>query len=406
MSRENIVNRLKAKLVKEGRISYDQSIRERMHPELEKQLRERKTSLGDHPIFPQGDETNFEEKIMSKRFNDVVNNYKKSFNTDNIEEGKMMVDGMARLNECIDLESSKVEVLEKLAEQLIREEYDMSEEDVEIICELLPRGEINLEANLKENAPSPYEMDFDSHDDIEKANGEVYKRRFLNAMIQGAAKKSTYMYHLADKELTSINPRLIPVYNQLMAAADYVYYVVPNMHKQEVGGVVRVKFPEFIGDKPVIHAQAYVFPVLLHELVKGVMELLASHGLSRNPKIRQYTIKKADYLEAEPWDMRIGPALWERFTDVIPEEDFNLKHHIFSEISELPVPEFNKVMREIMAGTKSGKDVVSKMAKQIKEDISNDDYLMELDRKKEEEFRRNTYSSDDLDGIDLSDLGL
>lgn len=406
MSREDIVNRLKTKLVLENKISHKPEIKERMHPDLEKQLRERKTSLGDHPIFPHGDETNFEEKIMAKRFKDVVDNYKKSFNTDNIEEGRIMSEGMMRLDECIKMESGNSSELEKLAEQLIREEYDMSEEDVEIICELVPRGEISLEGNLKENAPTPYEMDFDSHDDIEKANNEVYKRRFLNAMIQGAAKKSTYMYHLVDKQLTKINPRLIPVYNQMMAAADYMYYTVPKIENGEVGGVVKVKFPQFIGDRPVIYAQAYVFPVLLHELVKGVMELLASHGLSMNSKIREYTIKKADYLEAEPWDMRIGPALWERFTDAIPEEDFNLKHHIFSEISELPVPEFNKVMREIMAGTKSGKETVAKMVKRIKEDIENDDYLMELDKKKEGEFKRDTYSLDDLDGIDLTDLGL
>ena len=37
-------------------IRYSEGHSERMDPRLERELRERKHSLGDHPIFPQGDE--------------------------------------------------------------------------------------------------------------------------------------------------------------------------------------------------------------------------------------------------------------------------------------------------------------------------------------------------------------
>jgi hypothetical protein len=40
--------------------------------------------------------------------------------------------------------------------------------------------------------------------------------------------------------------------------------------------------------------------------------------------------------------MRIGPALWSRFTDMIENDDFKLKHHIWNELVSLPVKEFNK----------------------------------------------------------------
>jgi hypothetical protein len=34
--------------------------------------------------------------------------------------------------------------------------------------------------------------------------------------------------------------------------------------------------------------------------------------------------------------MRIGPALWSRF-DMIENDDFKLKHHIWNELVSLPV---------------------------------------------------------------------
>ena len=401
-----ILKNSKPKTIKEGRIQYDDSHNERMDPTLERQLRERKTSLGDHPIFPATDETNFEEKIVSKRFTDVVNNVKRHFNCDDIDEGQVIGDMMKIVDSSITLESDHKSELEALAESMIRTEYDMSEEDVDIICELVPRGEVSLEGTHLEESPTSVDTEFDTHQEIESANDEVHKRRFLNAMIQGAAKKNTHMYHMVDQELTNMNPRLVPMYNQMMSAADYMYYIKPDMENGEAGGVVKVTFPMKIGDRPKIHVQAYVFPVLIHELVKGVMELLASHGLSRNPKIREYSIKKADYLQAEPWDMRIGPALWERFCDVLPDDKFNLKHHVFSEISALPVSEFNHSMREIMAGTKEGKAIVEKIATEVKIDIDNDDYIAEMNQNRDTSYGDSTYGLDDIDGIDLSDLGL
>jgi hypothetical protein len=401
-----IMKNSKPKTIQEGRIQYDESHNERMDPTLERQLRERKTSLGDHPIFPASDETNFEEKIVSKRFTDVVNNVKRHFNCDEIDEGRIIGDMMEIVDSSVNLEADHKAELEALAETMIREEYDMSEEDVDITCELVPRGKVSLDGTRLGESPTSVDIEFETHKEIETANDEVHKRRFLNAMIQGAAKKNTHMYHMVDQELTNMNPRLVPMYNKMMSAADYMYYIKSDMENGEAGGIVKVTFPMNIGDRPKIHAQAYVFPVLIHELVKGVMELLASHGLSKNPKIRDYSIKKADYLQAEPWDMRIGPALWERFCNAMPSDNFNLKHHVFAEISSLPVSQFNHTMREIMAGTREGKMTVEKIVKEVKTDIDNDDYIAEMNQNRDTGLDDSTYGLDDINDIDLSDLGI
>ena len=81
------------------------------------------------------------------------------------------------------------------------------------------------------------------------------------------------------------------------------------------------------------------------------MELLSSHGLPEDNELRNYVVNKADFTEAEPWDMRLGPAIWERFTECFEAEDFNLKHHVYSELCSLPVNEFNRAFKEIMVGS-------------------------------------------------------
>src|SRR5690242_6563029 len=87
--------------INEGRIKYDDNCAERMHPVLEKQLRERSTSLGAHPIFPDSEEMHFEEKIMSKRFSDVVNNYKRQFDSEHADPMEAMNNMMPLVGECM-----------------------------------------------------------------------------------------------------------------------------------------------------------------------------------------------------------------------------------------------------------------------------------------------------------------
>jgi hypothetical protein len=63
----------KAKELKGGKkqinesVLYPEGLTERMHPKLEEDLANKQHSLGKHPIFPDGDESSFEEKIMGER---------------------------------------------------------------------------------------------------------------------------------------------------------------------------------------------------------------------------------------------------------------------------------------------------------------------------------------------------
>lgn len=350
---------------------YPEGMSERMHSILEKQLIKQETSLGKHPIFPEGDENTFEQKIMGHRFSEVAKRYKTAHSTDNIDSHQAMRELLPLVKETMKLEDRSKKELEDLAVKIIREEFDMGEDVVEIHAELTPH--INIEGIKKNPTPEKSDMEFKNHDEMVKGKDEVYKRRFVNAMIQGAAKKCNHMFHMVHDELAEIDPKLSNLYSKMMSTADYMYYIIPNMDDGVNGGVVRVEFPTKSNPKIIIHAQAMVFPVLIHELVKGVMEILSAKGLPKG-KMGKYVITKADFLSAEPWDMRIGPALWGRFTDMFEADDFKLKHHVWSELVELPVKEFNMKMKEIMAGTKEGKKIIQNLVDEIKNDLGHDDF--------------------------------
>ena len=392
----------KEKTINES-IVYPDSITERMHPSLEEDLKNRQHSLGKHPIFPEDDESTFEEKIIGERFKEVANRYKRAYDVESVDNRQVMKEMMPLVYETMGLEAKHKKSLEKLAEKMVREEFNMGEDIVEIRAELT--SEINMEGTKKNPKPITTETEFKNHDEMVNAKDEVYKRRFLNAMIQGAAKKTNHMFHVVDEELTDMDPRLPNKYSKMMAAADYMYYIVPAMEKGISGGIVRVQFPTASNPKAVIYAQAMVFPVLIHELVKGVMELMSAHGLPKDKRIGEYVINKSDFLAAEPWDMRLGPALWGRFTSMIEPDDFHLKHHLYTELASMPVKEFNLKMREIMAGTKEGKKIVKNILDEIKTEFKEDEFneaMNELGNTDEPKFEdKSSYRFDELFGDDI-----
>lgn len=400
IAKKALLAKLGQELLGEGRLTYDPQHSERMHPNLSKQLRARNHSLGNHPAFPSSDESHFEEKLMSKRFNDVLKNYKRVHEVDVVNSSNIKMETMKMVSETIKNEIPHKEALIELAVKLIRDEFDMGEDDVEIIANLTT--EINDVSSIRKN-PSPIvieDMEFDNHDSIANANDEVYKRRFINAMIQGASMKTNHMFHMVQDELMELNHKLPQLYSKLMTTADYAYLIMDDSEQKHAGGLVEVSFPKKEGEKPTITAQAMTLPVLIHELVKGTMELLASHGLPKDRKLTEYVMGKADFMAAETWDMRLGPAIWEQFTDAIEPADFNIKHHIFHEIVALPVKEFNLAMREIMAGTKEGKKIIADACARVKEDMINDEFNLAMDNP----IKNNdsgTLGLDDLDGIDL-----
>ena len=106
-------------------------------------------------------------------------------------------------------------------------------------------------------------------------------------MIQGASKKGHYMYHYVSEKIQEItgSESLINQYGVLMSINDSLYWQLSDETMQmmmgggegepQIGGKESVDRET---DPPTIVARGVNFPILVHELIKGVMELLAIQG--------------------------------------------------------------------------------------------------------------------------------
>ena len=109
-----------------------------------------------------------------------------------------------------------------------------------------------------------------------------------------------------------------------MSIADLMYWIIPDEMTQmmagEGEGVQGSEEVDDTTDPPTIKAKGLFFPVLVHELIKGVYEVLGTQGLPDDPKAAEMVMGQTDTLPYEIWDLRLGPVIWERFTAAYPEE--------------------------------------------------------------------------------------
>jgi hypothetical protein len=123
---------------------------------------------------------------------------------------------------------------------------------------------------------------------------------------------------------------------------EHLYWVYPDMESMagSGGGQMGQSEVDDETDPPTVKARAGTFPLLVHELVKGVYEVFGTHGLPDDPKQAEMIMGAEDTLPAEIWDSRLGPIFWEKFTESYPIEVFDedkkhLQHHLFFRFSKL-----------------------------------------------------------------------
>jgi hypothetical protein len=240
-------------------------------------------------------------------------------------------------------------------------------------------------------------------DEFEKFNLEKAKRRFINSLIQGASKKGHYMFELVRDELDRLNPELANLYGVNQSLMDHLYWVMPDMEGMAASGEGQIGQSEVDTetDPPTVKARAATFPLLVHELIKGVYDIFGTHGLPDDPKQAEMIMGAEDTLPAEIWDMRLGPIFWEKFQASYPLELFDedkrhIQHYLFMRFSKLPAEDFFKFAKSVLNGDPSANKAVQKMVDEIVSDLKKQEY----------EDESSKWDDDDLDDISLSDLGL
>ena len=216
------------------------------------------------------------------------------------------------------------------------------------------------------------------------------------------------MFELVANELTERDPNIVNQYGVLMSVNDLLYWVLPDGMMEMGMGDGKQAGKEEIDtetDPPTIIERAVFFPALIHEEIKGVMEIMGTQGLPDDPRSAEMVMNKTDTLPSEIWDLRLGPIIWEKFRSSYPdrlnqEDMVHIQNYLFSRFSQLDAEEFFRVAKEIMRGSAMGKSILGNMVDQIIQDLQNEDY-------EEDQYNREKEDDDD-DGLGgfLGSLGI
>lgn len=234
----------------------------------------------------------------------------------------------------------------------------------------MPQGEAPEEGNVEAEAAAAERFaDF---------NPEVEKRKVINAMIHGGAVSKNYAYQLLSRELSAIDPQLLTLYGVAMAGTELGYFVAPDAmaaqameHPELQGGSAEVDFEE---DKvPTVRARGLIFPMLVQEITKGLLELVSYEGLPEDPKAAKEVIDKSDFVDQESWAMIMGRGLWTRFVNALGGNEDDITMHLYNRMVQLPAPEFNQMMRTIQGGGPKATALIKRLAQDVRMDMEAQD---------------------------------
>jgi hypothetical protein len=382
---------------------------ERMEPGIERKITGKQTPYHDFPAIPEMDR-DFIELISSKRFKDSVAKVRSAMGDTRVIQGSnplqsLMMSVMQSMQRLIMIQMQNKEQLEKLAVDLVRKELGIPEDAMQFKAELVmqpmgPAGGMQSEPEI----PSEEEIE-EFMGDMEQFNLERAKRRFINSLIQGAAFKGGHMFNLVRNEINDINPQLMDLYTTSQALMEHAYWLFPDMENMAGGGGGQMGQSEVDEetDPPTVKGKAVTFPLLVHELVKGVYEVFGTHGLPDDPRQQEMILKAEDTLPAEIWDSRLGPIFWEKFLATYPMELFEddmkqIQHYLFMRFSALSAEEFMRVAKLILKGDPKGNKFIQDMVNDIVRELKDQEYKDAMGYEDE--------GDDGLSGIDFSDLGL
>jgi hypothetical protein len=381
---------------------------ERMAGDVERKITGKQTPFHNFPAMPEMDR-DFIELISSKRFKDSVDKVRMAMgDTRTIQGSNALMQLMGTVGQAMQrlimIQSQNAEELEALAVKLVKDELGIPEGAMQFDAQLVMQP-MGAAEGMKSEPEMPSEEEVEElMGDIENFNLERAKRRFINSLIQGAAFKGGHMYVMVRDEINDINPQLMNLYAVTQALMEHAYWIFPNMEGMAGGGGGQMGQSEFDPetDPPTVKARAVTFPLLVHELVKGVYEVFGTHGLPDDPRQAEMVLSAEDSLPSEIWDSRLGPIFWEKFVSTYPMELFDddmkhIQHYLFMRFSSLSAEEFMRVAKMILSGDPKGQQFIQRMVDEIVKELKEQDYKDAMGDEDDDE---------DYGDVDLSDLGL
>jgi hypothetical protein len=351
-------------------------------PKKRRDIDARQTPLSKNPAFPEGE---YGDKIATQAYGKVLQGAGRAMGQDarNLRPEQIMQALMRTVNLVVQKEDDYRSELEELAVAIVLDLPEFKDArdayidgKLRINAQLLPEMPEQMNAqnmdNIEPEEPSEEEssdLGLDVPEIKAQFDQEVNKRKFINILIQGAAVNKTHAYHLASERLNEIDPDLIRLYGKMTALGDLSYWMKPeDVFGGKHGGQesIEVEQDDDGEDVYTINATAINFPLLIHELTKGLYEVVF-HNVIEDPSTRARVYKDADTLSQEEWGIMKGPAVWMHFNHLVNKIDAaQYIPRILNHLTSLSADEFAGVVRSIFSETPEGLRYLKQTVDEIK----------------------------------------
>ena len=334
-----------------------------MHPSIK-----RAYETGTHPLSKHPVHGVYGKELANDQYENIKGQYRQSTGSEHLN----MMEITQLLQRITQREAAHKEQLEQLAKRLVaslwKADPNMFEADLGSSGQTVEEYEAETEAEEEDDSPlTPDEQK------------QVHKRVTLNTLSHGAAiHQMTTLHHMVKDALDKLDPALMPAYDKLARGAVYSSWFmsieqIVNMAGQK-GGDVHVDWGEQEAPPeeempaeepqeekgPKVKATGLIFPILVHELAKGCMEVLTAHGLPQDEQTLKKVYKHADRWDQEIFHFFVGPALWRKFIKVV---DRTKLPETIAALSKLDPDDLHSVVKSIVENPAEAQERLAELVK-------------------------------------------
>jgi len=229
------------------------------------------------------------------------------------------------LPQIIQAEEGYTDELEELAVLMMEKQCPIIPfMNIKIDAKIVGEGSMNIQS-------SPDEVSIDNT----PPEAEKAKRRIINGITQAAAQILTFS--IADWEewfkeyINRIDPELLPKYIEISKLVFGIYddeeaiamlLAMLAAGQKSQGGESEMEYDE---EKKqfIIKARAICFPMLVHEIAKGLWEIVGTKGFGSDKEKNQAIVNTVDKVSNEPRDMQYGKFIYKAINKLFIDSDIN-----------------------------------------------------------------------------------
>ena len=287
-------------------------------------------------------------------------------------------EAMELMDEIFSIQEGNEEELTQIGIDILQEHYARMLEDIELDVKIVAKDDeekldMTKRMQNEEDKVEPKYPEFEVP--VTVPLEEIDRRKIVNNIMQGEAQNVHSMMYSAKAKIDAIDPALLDLYIrhlELNRKFDWDENR-PDMSQwikdhPEMANAVETKYPE--GDeeggegeeeqgKVKIIARVLDLPMIIHETVKAIYELMAAKAIPSDKTMATALLKLTDSLKDEEEDIKYGPFiaadlrdylndLLQRTTDESIQMIPNLREFIFSKMMELPTKIFVELIKCIL----------------------------------------------------------